>query len=113
MEVVAALVVVAGVAAPEGNGGGRVNLAGGPEALTERGSLPLDLAALGVDGVHVAAIVAYVESAAVVGGGRLDRATEAGGPAHVAADRAQRVEVAVLAAEVDGSVDHDRRGLGA
>ena len=36
----------------------------------------------------------------------------AGRPAHVAADRAQRVEVAVLAAEVDGAADHHRRGLG-
>ncbi len=43
---------------------------------------------------------------------RLHRPAQRRRPADVAADRAERVEVAVFAAEVDGAADHQRRGLG-
>jgi hypothetical protein len=107
-----AAVVVAGVDPPVGHRGGRVELAGAAEAGAERAALPDQPAALGVDRVHVAAVVADVEAAAVVGRRRLDRAAERGRPAHLALAGAERVEVAVFAAEVDGAADHDRRGLG-
>ena len=111
VEAVDPRVVVAGVDPAEGDRRGRVELAGAAEARPEAAALPFELAGLGVDGVHVAAVVADVEVAPVVGGRRLDRAAERRRPAHVAVAGAERVEVAVLAAEVDGAVDDQRRGL--
>ena len=71
--------------------------------------LPDHFAGLRVDRVHVAAVVADVEPAAVVGGRRLDRAAELGRPADVPVDGRERVELAVFAAEVDAVADHHRR----
>jgi hypothetical protein len=107
-----AAVVVAGVDPPVGHSGGRVELARAAEARPQRAALPDQLAGLRVDRVHVAAVVADVEAAAVVGRRRLHRAAELGRPANLPLAGAHRVEVAVFAAEVDGAADHHRRGLG-
>src|SRR5262249_25055076 len=77
-----------------------------------RAALPEQLAALGVDRVHVAAVVADVEAAAVVGRRRLHRAAQLGRPADLAAAGADRGEVAGFAAGGDGATGHHRRGLG-
>src|SRR5207342_2659204 len=103
--------VVASVDAAEGDRGGRVELARGTEALTQRGRLPLDLAGLGRDRVHVAAVVADEEDAVVKGGRRLDRTGQRRRPARVAVAGVEGEELAVFATEVDGVVDHQRRGL--
>lgn len=107
-----AAVGVAGVDAPVGDRRGRVELARAAEADAERAALPDQRAGLCVYRVHVAAVVADEELAVLVGGGGLDRAAELGRPAHLAAACAHRVEPAVLATEVDGTADHQRRGLG-
>ncbi len=107
-----AAVVVAGVDAPVGDRRGRVELAGAAEAGAERAALPDQFAALGVDRVHVAAVVADVESAVGIGRRRLHRAAQLGRPADLAAAGAHRDQLAVFAAEVDGPADHHRRGLG-
>ncbi len=107
-----AAVVVAGVDAAVGDRGGRVELPRAAEAGPERAALPEQLAGLGVDRVHVAAVVADVEVAAVIGRRRLHRAAELGRPADLAATGAHRDQLAVFAAEVNGAADHHRRGLG-
>ncbi len=112
VEAVDAGVVVAGVDPAEGDRRGRVEGPGGAESGPEGAALPFELPGTGVDGVHVAAVVADVEGPVLVGGGRLDRSAERGRPADVAADRAEREQFAVFAAEVDGAADDDRRGLG-
>ena len=71
VEAVDAVVVVAGVDAAECDGGGRVEGAGGAEPRPERAALPLQFAALGVDRVHVAAVVADEERPVAVGGADL------------------------------------------
>jgi hypothetical protein len=113
VEAVDAIVVVAGVDAAEGDRRGRVELARGAEPLPERAALPSQRAGLRVDGVHVAAVVADVEGPAVIGGGRLDRPAQGRRPALVAVAGAEREQLPVFAAEVEGVAHHQGRGLGA